>query len=1177
MTSNNSSVSSQKASAVARITSALRQAGITGDIDAESPELTDNAKVVLERRYLSKDREGDILEDADGMFRRVAKDLSLADFEYGATEAERQATEDEFYHAMRRLEVLPNSPTLMNAGRELQQLSACFVLPVDDALDSIFDRVKQTALIHKSGGGTGFSFSRLRPSGDVVGSTGGIASGPVSFIRAFDTATDVVKQGGTRRGANMGILNVDHPDVLAFIESKKDGKNLNNFNISVAVTTEFMERLRANEDYDLVNPRTGEVTGRLNARHVFDQIAQMAWQTGDPGLIFLDLINRDNPNPQLGKIESTNPCITGETLVYTDEGLQRAQDLWAGRKESQVVVDGRFTAGRFKQSGPVMATGVKPINRLVTQEGYEVRLTGDHRVMTNRGWVPSSELESGDKVHLLNQKGGFGSAGSSELGQLLGWLVGDGTLKSDRAVLSFFGDEKVELAPQFAAMMQSVVRAPSGYRPEYEIGVVAVKDRDESRVSSSRFLDLAAQHGLVPGNKHMVPESVLQGSEEMQSGFMRALFTADGHVSGQVEKGISVRLTSINRSFLVDVQRVLLNFAIASVIYSDRRVEGLRSLPDGKGGYAQYHCQAYHDLVISKDNLLRFASEIGFISEAKQSALLARLASYRRGPHRESFTAAFSALMPEGEEQVYDLTEPETHSFVANGMVVHNCGEQPLLPYESCNLASVNLARMVRYSQEGEGTVEIDWERLARVVKTTVHMLDNVIDRNDYPIPEIEEMSKKTRRIGLGVMGFSDLLIQLGIGYDSEEGVDLAEEVMRRVQEETHKASRKLTEVRGSFPAWDGSIYSTQDQPVSMRNSAPTTIAPTGTISIIAGASSGIEPLFALSYVRNVMDNTRLVEANPYFEAVAKEEGIYSQELMEELAQKGSLSRLDSEFEIPQWIKDVFRTSHDISPEWHVRMQAAFQKYTDNSVSKTINFPHEATVEDVATAYTLAHELGCKGITVYRDGSKAGQVLSTGETGTEVDATPDLAAILAEALEASGPYQTPRERPQAITGVTERVRTGHGNMYVTINFDEQKNPFEVFGNLGKAGGCDSAQLEAISRLVSLALRSRIDPRVVIEQLRGITCCPAWDEGILVRSGPDAVALALERHVSSDEDVTPNYPSNGVQMKMLGGSNPGANGNGNGYHAIQKCPDCNGPVVFQEGCIKCVSCGWNKCE
>ena len=797
-----------------RAASAMREAGIAGSVDAEYPELTENAEVVLDRRYLSKDRDGNVLEDPDGMFRRVARDLSMADLKlYGATEEQRQDIEDEFYRAMRSLEVLPNSPTLMNAGRELQQLSACFVLPVDDALDSIFDRVKQTALIHKSGGGTGFSFSRLRPSGDVVGSTGGIASGPVSFIRAFDTATDVVKQGGTRRGANMGILNVDHPDVLAFIESKKDGRNLNNFNISVAVTTEFMERLKSNQDYDLINPRTGGVTGRLNAREVFDQIAQMAWQTGDPGLIFIDFINEENPNPQLGKIESTNPC-----------------------------------------------------------------------------------------------------------------------------------------------------------------------------------------------------------------------------------------------------------------------------------------------------------------------------------------------------------------------------GEQPLLPYESCNLASVNLARMVCYP--ASGGVEIDWDRLARVVRTTVHMLDNVIDRNEYPIPEIDEMSKKTRRIGLGVMGFSDLLVQLGIGYDSDEGVALAEEVMRRVKEETHRASQELAGVRGSFPAWEGSVYNTSGNSVPMRNSAPTTIAPTGTISIIAGASSGIEPLFALSYVRNVMDNTRLVEANPYFEAVARHEGIYSEELMEELARTGSLSRLDSKFEIPQWIKDVFRTSHDISPEWHVRMQAAFQKYTDNSVSKTINFPHDATVEDVAHAYMLAYELECKGITVYRDGSKAGQVLTTGETGAESDSAPDVEALVAAALaeQAADPYQTPRERPQAITGVTERVRTGHGNMYVTINFDEQGNPFELFGNLGKAGGCDSAQLEAISRLVSVALRSRIDPRVVIEHLRGITCCPAWDEGTLVRSGPDAVALALERHISEDPELVRNYQSNGVQMNMLGAPDVNGVGNGtvNGYQQGRKCPDCNGTLAFQEGCLICVSCGFSTC-
>ena len=788
---------------------ALADAGIARSFNERIQELTENAKVVLDRRYLSKDRDGNILEDPNGMFRRVAKNLSRADLKYGATEEQRQATEDEFYEMMWRLESLPNSPTLMNAGRELQQLSACFVLPIDDALDSIFDKVKQTALIHKSGGGTGFSFTRLRPSGDMVGSTGGIASGPVSFIRAFDTATDVVKQGGTRRGANMGILNVDHPDIKAFIRSKEDGKNLTNFNISIGITGDFMERVKAGHDYDLVNPRTGVVVGRENAREIFDLAVDMAWKTGDPGLIFLDEINKYNPNPQLGRIESTNPC-----------------------------------------------------------------------------------------------------------------------------------------------------------------------------------------------------------------------------------------------------------------------------------------------------------------------------------------------------------------------------GEQPLLPFESCNLASVNLARMVRHR---DGEVTMDWDRLAEVVRTTVHLLDNVIDMNNYPIKEIEDMSKTTRRIGLGVMGFSDLLIEMGIRYDSEEGLELAEQVMGRVNHETSLASSELSQIRGTFPAWEDSAYSTEGpfgEARPMRNSAPTTIAPTGTISIIAGASSGIEPLFALSYVRNVMDNTRLVEVNPYFEAVARREGFYTEELMEQLAETGSLETLD----VPEWVKEVFRTSHDINPEWHVRMQAAFQRHTDNSVSKTINFPHDATLGDVANAYTMAYELGCKGITVYRDGSKSGQVLSTGGTGKQEAS--DSGTELAELLGAgqSG-FQTPRRRPQSIRGVTERVRTGHGNMYVTINFDEEGTPFEVFGNLGKAGGCDSAQLEAISRLVSLALRSGLDPKIVIEQLRGITCCPAWDEGTLVRSGPDAVALAMERQTGEAAALPIQSGSNGVQIKLPG---EGAYGNGNGsnghsYQPARKCPDCNTPVIYQEGCLMSVSCGWNKCE
>ena len=791
-----------------RITAALDAAGIAWQVNRRSGELSQNAEVVLLRRYLSKDRDGNVLEDADGLFRRVARNLSQADLLYGADEDERQATEDNFYKAMRRLELLPNSPTLMNAGRELQQLSACFVLPVEDSLDEIFNKVKQTALIHKSGGGTGFSFSRLRPEGDVVGSTGGVASGPVSFIRAFDTATDVVKQGGTRRGANMGILDVIHPDIIRFIRSKEDGQTLVNFNISVGVNADFMEKVKRDESYDLVNPRTGKVTGQQNAREVFELLAEMAWKTGDPGLVFLDVINRDNPNPQLGKIESTNPC-----------------------------------------------------------------------------------------------------------------------------------------------------------------------------------------------------------------------------------------------------------------------------------------------------------------------------------------------------------------------------GEQPLLPHESCNLASINLARMVRFV---EGDVAVDWERLGETVQAAVHMLDNVIDMNKYPIPEIAEMSKKTRRIGLGVMGFADFLVQMAVPYDSPEALEIAERVMRFIREQTHRASTALAQERGPFPAWEGSVYNGNDggEVRLMRNSAPTTIAPTGTISIIAGASSGIEPLFALGYVRNVMDNTRLVESNPFFEAVARYEGFYSEELIEEIAQTGTLENLN----VPQWVKEVFRTSHDISPEWHVRMQGAAQAHTDNAVSKTINFPHTATVEDVSKAYMLAYELGCKGITVYRDGSKDGQVLSTGDSG---QAKEETAAMV---------HATPRSRPQKIQGVTERVRTGHGNMYVTINFDENNRPFEVFGNLGKAGGCDSAQLEAISRLVSLALRSGIDPSAVLEQLRGITCCPAWDDGTLVRSGPDAVALALERQTYGSDSRAVHH-GEAVQMAFAPEVVHNGNGNGNGHSqgngngqptgSVQltgrRCPDCNTPVVYQEGCLMCISCGWNKCE
>lgn len=735
-------------------------------------ELSDNALRVLERRYLIKDGEGRVTETPQELFCRVAKHIASAELLYDPTR-DISLQEEAFYQLMANLEFLPNSPTLMNSGRELGQLSACFVIPIEDSMESIFDAVKYTAIIHKSGGGTGFSFSRLRPEKDRVGSTGGIASGPISFMRAFDAATDVIKQGGMRRGANMAILNVDHPDILKFIYAKEDPEALTNFNLSVAVTDDFMEAVKKGADYELVNPRTGELTGNLNAAEVFDKMVNMAWRTGDPGIVFIDQINRHNPTPKLGKIESTNPC-----------------------------------------------------------------------------------------------------------------------------------------------------------------------------------------------------------------------------------------------------------------------------------------------------------------------------------------------------------------------------GEQPLLPFESCNLGSLNLSKMVLHKN---GQPHIDYDKLSQTVKLAVRFLDDVIDVNQFPLPEITERTKATRKIGLGVMGFADMLIQLGIPYNSEQGLAVAEEIARFISEESDKASVDLARERGVFPVFEGSIYDVPDGP-PFRNASRTTVAPTGSLSIIANCSSGIEPVFALSYVRHILEGEEFIEVNPYFEEAAKSDSFYSSEMMLALAEGKKLWDMPS---VPEEIKNLFVTAHDIAPEWHVRMQAAFQRHTDSAVSKTVNFPYEATPEEMAKVYMLAYQEGLKGITVYRDRSRDSQVLTIGKE--EESAEGKLA---------------PRKRPKVTRGVTERVSTGCGYIYVTVNFDD-RGICEVFSTLGKAGGCAAAQLEAISRLISLALRSGMELDSVVRQLRGIRCPSiAWEQGHAVMSCADAIASVLEKYIREGTARNPETPQskNPEMVKSWAG----------------QCPDCGGPLIYQEGCNICLNCGFTKC-
>ncbi|MDD5542238.1 MAG: vitamin B12-dependent ribonucleotide reductase [Acidobacteriia bacterium] len=770
------------------------------------PQLSDNAIKVLERRYLIKDPDCRVVETPAEMFMRVAENLSQAELQYGATEEQRLEMQNQFYSMMAQLDFIPNSPTMMNAGRELQQLSACFVLPVPDSIDGIFEAVKQAALIHKTGGGTGFAFSRIRPANDIVLTTRGVASGPVSFMKVFDAATETIKQGSTRRGANMGILRVDHPDILDFIRMKADMKTLTNFNISVAITEKFMEAVEKNEEYDLVNPKTQVVEGRLNAREVFNLLIRNAWKNGDPGIIFLDRINRAHTTPHVMPIESTNPC-----------------------------------------------------------------------------------------------------------------------------------------------------------------------------------------------------------------------------------------------------------------------------------------------------------------------------------------------------------------------------GEQPLMPNESCNLGSINLSNMLN-----ETATRIDYEHLRAVVQKSVRFLDNVVDMNKYPVDAIREVTLGSRKIGLGVMGWADMLYKMQIPYNSDKAIQLAETVMGFIEDEGVRSSQALAEERGVFPYWKGSVY--EKRGLKMRNSTVTTIAPTGTISIIAGCSGGIEPVFALVFFRNVMDNTRLPEVHNYFKQLLEREGIYSDALMEKVAERGSVQHLD---EIPETVRRVFVTSHDITPEWHIRMQAAFQKYTDNAVSKTVNFPSSATPEEVERVYMLAYELGCKGVTIYRDGSRDNQVLNLGKVKeSPAVAAPEAAPPVAEtatpevAVTAGNEFVRPdsmdanvklKPRPDVVNGKTYRQQTPLGTAFVTVNSNGNDEPFEVFTNIGKAGSDTAAVAEAIGRLVSLVLRlpSQLSPtermKEIVKQLSNIGGKHSFGYGQrAIRSLPDAVAQVLGQHIGMVEAQPGGSTSASARIGDL-------------------CPQCgNATLVYQEGCQKCYSCSHTEC-
>ncbi|MGE0712565.1 MAG: LAGLIDADG family homing endonuclease [Planctomycetota bacterium] len=929
--------------------------------DAPVPEFSPQALVVLEARYLHARAEG--RETPAEMLWRVARNVAQAEANYdGAPEETARA----FYEAMARRRFLPNSPTLGNAGRPQGQLSACFVLPIEDSLDAIFEAVKYAARIHGTGGGTGFSFSRLRPRDDLVRDYGR-ASGPVAFMEVFDAATGAVRQGGVRRGANMGILRVDHPDIREFVAAKRRAGALTHFNISVAVTDAFMAALSRGERYALLHPGSGEPVGELDARALWRELSEAAWATGDPGLVFIDRINALAPTPALGEIESTNPCVPGDTWVLTSDGPHQVEELIG--EPCEVVLNGEV----FRSETGFFATGERALLEVITREGYRLRATPDHlvqrvsklsRYVRETEWVPVQALAAGDLLALNDHRShrGWDGEGDEEQGYLLGLLLGDGTLQPGSAMIDVWGD-----GPGPEAVRAAAVAACAGpkHRADWR-GFQRPRPGGTTRLKSAPLRDLAARFGMVPGSK-CPDDAIERTSAAFHAGFLRGLFDTDGSVQGDRVKGISVRLAQSDRQVLELAQRMLLRLGVASTIYLERRPAGTRPLPDGRGGLAPYPVEAQHQLVVARANLAVFAEVVGFADRDEQQRLRTALEGYARALDREGFVATVREVLPAGSEAVYDIQVPGANAFDGNGFVLHNCGELPLLPYESCNLGSVNLAAHV---QGGA----LDEVALRETIRLGVRFLDDVIDRNAFPLVQIAEVTRTTRKIGLGVMGWADLLVALGLPYASEEALALAERLGALLLATARDASRALARERGAFPAWEGSRWAREGVPGPLRNSTSTTIAPTGTISILAGCSSGIEPLYALAYRRTALDGeAELRFTLPALEERARAEGWWSSALERHVAERGSLEGAPG---VPPAAQALFATAHEIAPSWHVRHQAAWQRHIENAVSKTVNLPRAASPVDVAAVYQQAWDLGCKGITIYRDGSREGQVLS---------------------------------------------------------------------------------------------------------------------------------------------------------------------------------------------------------
>ncbi|WP_142848993.1 LAGLIDADG family homing endonuclease [Telmatospirillum sp. J64-1] len=1149
------------------------------------------SRQIWDMKYRLKTPEGQPVDATiEDSWRRVARSLAQP-------EADPVRWEAEFYDILDGFKFLPAGRILSGAGTDRRvTLFNCFVMgDIPDDMAGIFEHLKEAALTMQQGGGIGYDFSTLRPKGAVVRGVGADASGPLSFMDVWDAMCRTIMSAGSRRGAMMATLRCDHPDIESFIEAKQEPGRLRMFNLSVLVTDAFMDAVEQDRDWDLVFG--GRTYRTVKARDLWDRIMRATYAYAEPGVIFIDRINRRNNLWYVENIHATNPCLTADTWVQTAEGPRRVGEL-VGRPFTAIVNGGAH------ESGPqgFFSTGRKPVLRLTTREGHLLRLTDDHplrkvvektRYRLDTVWAKAGELAPGDRVMLNDHRGQAewpGAHGRAE-GYLLGLLVGDGTLKEDKAVLSVWpgrlavngGWERPGIAAVMEEALEAARRMP--HRSDF-VSWMEVPGRGEWRLSLAALRRLALALGLSPARKTITP-AVEVCSSDFYRGFLRGLFDADGSVQGSQQKGVSLRLAQSDLDLLRAVQRMLLRLGIACSLYRNRRLAASRALPDGKGGMKAYDCAAQHELVISGENIVLFAEKIGFADSEKSARLAASLANYRRALNREAFIATIDCLGADGEEEVFDVQIPGINAFDANGLLVHNCGEQPLPPYGVCLLGSVNLAKLVEKPFAPDAGIDLD--KLSALVKTAVRMLDNVIDVSNFPLEAHRREAFAKRRIGLGVTGLADALILCRARYGGGEAVRLTETWMAAIRRAAYLASVDLAREKGAFPLFDAEPYLAGetvrelDEDVreairahGIRNALLTSIAPTGTISLFAdNVSSGLEPVFSFAYTRSVLqpDGSRRDE----------EVTDYAYRLYRRMAGDGGLP-------------DYFVDAQTLSPSDHVVMQAVVQKYIDSSISKTINLPESISFEAFKDVYRQAYDLGCKGCTTYRPNDVTGAVLQVRKEAEEkprkeqearkttLVVQPELPfeaetrRVRAEDEYESGVvYMTqPLDRPEALPGATYKLRWHDSDhaLYITINDiiqDGRRRPFEVFINSKNME--HYAWTVALTRMISAVFRRGGDVAFVVEELKAVFDPRGgqWMGGRYVPSLLAAIGEVIERHMTAIGFLAnpgeSNPPPQDQRIVTLQANRT----------KLAQCPKCGQPSLLrQEGCDTCTSCGYSKC-